>query len=88
MNQLKESSYTNSIDLLSGLNELCLPNHGIYELVPFSCMKFENEKYFYDTSKTSSSIPIDLVPVEYQVLLSIHGEDPERITNQFPLLVR
>jgi hypothetical protein len=76
------------MDLLSGLNEICLPNHGLYELLPLSCMKFENEKYFYDTSKSSSSIPIELIPIEYQVFVSIQTENEELNADIFPVLIR
>ncbi|CAF3883578.1 unnamed protein product [Rotaria magnacalcarata] len=87
INQLKENSYTHSIDLLSGLNEICLPNHGLYELIPSSCMKFENEKYFYDTSK-SSLMPVDLIPVEYQVFVFIQTENEDPSTSTFPVLIK
>jgi hypothetical protein len=76
------------MDLLSGLNEICLPNHGLYELIPSSCMKFENEKYFYDTSKSSSSVPIELIPIEYQVFVSIQTENDDQSTTTFPILIR
>jgi hypothetical protein len=76
------------MDLLSGLNEICLPNHGLYELIPSSCMKFENEKYFYDTSKSSSSTPIELIPIEYQVFVSIQTEKEDESTLIFPVLIR
>ncbi|CAF0911999.1 unnamed protein product [Rotaria sordida] len=88
INQLKENSFTHSIDLISGLNEICLPNHGLYELIPSSCMKFENEKYFYDTSKSSSSIPIDLIPIEYQVFVFIQTENEDPSTTTFPVLIK
>lgn len=51
-------------------------------------MKFENEKYFYDTSKLSSSTPIDLIPIEYQVFVSIQTENEDPNTATFPLLIR
>lgn len=76
------------MDLLSGLNEICLPNHGLYELIPISCMKFENEKYFYDTSKSSATTPIELIPIEYQVFVSIKTENDEQSTTTFPVLIR
>lgn len=76
------------MDLLSGLNEICLPNHGLYELIPSSCMKFENEKYFYDTSKSSSSTPVELIPIEYQVFVTIQAETQDDDTTTFPVLIR
>ena len=76
------------MDLISGLNEICLPNHGSYELIPSSCMKFENEKYFYDTSKSSSSTPIELIPIEYQVFVFIQTENDDQSTTTFPILIR
>lgn len=77
------------MDLLSGLNEICLPNHGLYELIPISCMKFENEKYFYDTSKASATTPIELIPIEYQVFVTIQTENDEQsTTTTFPVLIR
>jgi hypothetical protein len=76
------------MDLISGLNEICLPNHGSYELIPSSCMKFENEKYFYDTSKSSSSTPIELIPIEYQVFVFIQTENDDQSTATFPILIR
>ncbi len=85
---MKDNTFTNSIDLLSGLNEICLPNHGSYELIPSSCMKFENEKYFYDTSKSSSLTPIELIPSEYQVFVSIQAETEDQTTTTFPVLIR
>lgn len=88
INQIKEQTFQNSLDLLSGLNEICLPNHGLYELVPQSCMKFENEKYFYDTSKASSTSSIELIPVEYQVFVVIQAEGDDQSTGNFPVLVR
>lgn len=74
------------MDLLSGLNEICLPNHGLYELIPMSCMKFENEKYFYDTSKAIT--PIEFIPIEYQVKISIQTDNDEQSTTTFPVLIR
>ena len=76
------------MDLISGLNEICLPNHGTYELIPSSCMKFENEKYLYDTSKSSSTVPIELIPIEYQVFVSIQTEPEEQSAATFPVLIR
>ncbi len=70
------------------MNEICLPNHDLYELIPISCMKFENEKYFYDTSKSSSSIPIELIPIEYQVFVYIQTENEDQSTTTFPVLIR
>ncbi|CAF1177713.1 unnamed protein product [Adineta ricciae] len=88
INQVKENFYTNTIDLLSGLNEVCLPNHGVYELIPSSCMKFEKEKYSYDTSKASSLTPIELIPSEYQVFVSIQSDNDDQSTTTFPVLIR
>jgi len=51
-------------------------------------MKFENEKYFYDTSKSSSSIPIEFIPIEYQVFIFIQTEDEDQSTTTFPVLIR
>lgn len=76
------------MDLISGLNEICLPNQGTYELIPSSCMKFENEKYFYDTSKSSSAVPIQLIPIEYQVFVGIQTEPEDQSTATFPILIR
>jgi hypothetical protein len=50
-------------------------------------MKFENEKYFYDTSK-SSSTPIELIPIEYQVFVYIQTENEDQSTTTFPVLIR
>ena len=80
MNQLNENRFTNSIDLLSGLNEIGLPNHGTYELIPTSCMKFENQKYFYETSKSST---IELIPIEYQVFVTMQSDQDDSTTNNF-----
>lgn len=80
MNQLNENRFTNSIDLLSGLHEIGLPNHGTYELIPTSCMKFENEKYFYETSKSST---IELIPIEYQVFVTIQSDQDDSTTSNF-----
>ncbi|CAF0788984.1 unnamed protein product [Adineta steineri] len=88
INQIKENTFTNSMDLISGLNEICLPNHGSYELIPSSCMKFENEKYFYDTSKSSSLTPIELIPIKYQVFVYIQAENDDQSTEKFPVLIR
>ncbi|UJR23805.1 hypothetical protein I4U23_026781 [Adineta vaga] len=88
INQLKENSYTNTIDLISGLNEICLPNHGSYELIPSSCMKFEKDKYSFDTSKSSSLTPIELIPSEYRVFVSIQTDDNDQSTTTFPVLIR
>jgi len=51
-------------------------------------MKFENEKYFYDTSKSSSSTPIELIPIEYQVFVTIQTEKEDESTSIFPVLIR
>jgi hypothetical protein len=51
-------------------------------------MKFENEKYFYDTSKSSSLTPIELIPSEYQVFVSIQAETEDQTTATFPVLIR
>lgn len=51
-------------------------------------MKFENKKYFYDTSKSSSSTPIELIPIEYQVFVSIQTENDDDSTTTLPVLIR
>ena len=52
-------------------------------------MKFENEKYFYDTSKASATTPIELIPIEYQVFVTIQTENDEQsTTTTFPVLIR
>lgn len=51
-------------------------------------MKFENEKYFYDTLKSSSSMPIDLVPTEYQVFVFIQTDSEDSTTTTFPVLIK
>lgn len=76
------------MELLSGLNEICLPNHGVYELTPSSCMKFENAKYFFDTAKASAVTAVELIPVEYQVFVSIQSDTDDQSTPAFPVLIR
>jgi hypothetical protein len=51
-------------------------------------MKFENEKYFYDTSKSLSSTSIELIPIEYQLWIFIQTENDDQSTTTFPVLIR
>ena len=51
-------------------------------------MKFEKEKYSYDTSKASSLTPIELIPSEYQVFVSIQAANDDQSTTTFPVLIR
>ena len=51
-------------------------------------MKFENEKYFYDTSKILSLTPIDFIPIEYQVFVYIQVENEDSSVRTFQVLVR
>ncbi|CAF1033174.1 unnamed protein product [Didymodactylos carnosus] len=79
-----------SYPLQNGDTDLCLPKKGVYELVPVSCMKFENSTYIYDSSKAiGSSAIIELIPIEYQVFISMSTPSTafdDQI--QFPIIIR
>jgi hypothetical protein len=43
---------------------------------------------FFDTSKSSSSVPTELIPIEYQVFVSIQTENDDQSATTFPILIR
>ncbi|RDD39674.1 Nodal modulator 3 [Trichoplax sp. H2] len=51
-----------------GLNRMCLPNAGRYEISPASCYIFQQNEYSYDTTSTST---LSMTAVDYRVIGSV-----------------
>ena len=66
---------TSEIALKKYSDKLCLPNEGLYKIIPKSCYLFPQNEYFYDTNNNKEQNTFELKNVELKTKGKITLDD-------------